>query len=162
MSWVVIEQARLEGVERFVENFSLTGVERRVKDLVIEKINSFINSIDPRNKAVFNLLNKIKYDALIKDSPQKLDLLRTLGLLDINEWLPSGHTLLHYAIIYKAERAVDFILFHPDFDLNRKDIGGQTIVEEMRKSGPPGMADYLEQKTDKAKSKITNWYVFER
>jgi formylglycine-generating enzyme required for sulfatase activity len=152
-SSVAIELALTDGPERFGSRLDLAELDLEAKAIVIKKIKSFEDSLDERKLAVFKILSKEKELALKGDSAKKLQKLMELGFLDVNAVSLSGHSLLLEAAYYDAKNIVDFLLSHRELDLDRKNKQGHNDIEELRLIGKTELADEIESKIGRKKSK---------
>ncbi len=145
-STAVIELAFSEGADRFLQNLYMRNLDRKVKNLVIEKIKAFGDSKDHLKQTVFNKLSEGKEDAIPENNSKKLEMLLSLNFVEINDVSISGHSLLLEAVYYEARNVIDFLISNPEFNINRKNKHGRTDIEELRLLGKTEMADYIEQK----------------
>ena len=153
VSSAVIELALIDGVDSFVQNLNLQGLNLASKELVIQKIRSFDKSKDARKRNVHLKFTEEKENALKENSYQKFENLIKLGFLDINAFNVSGHSLLLEAAYYEAKSIIDFLISNPKFDLQRKNKDGNNDIEELRLLGKNKIAAYIEKRRPDIKSK---------
>jgi ankyrin repeat protein len=104
-------------------------VERLVKDPRVNIHAVGGDNLTPLQWALANENNRIRYDTTKEEIFRIIRLLTFLGR-DVNAPEASGDTLLHYAVFYRCEKSIKFLIEN-HADVHQVDSKGHTAVQKL-------------------------------
>ena len=120
---------------------------------VVSDIKDWHKSQDNRQRKFAVELDKRWGKSIESGDTKTLQALADSRLFDINRKNVSGLSALLTASYYNQKSVIDWLLKHPDFDLNARNTDGYNLVEQLRLFGKTELADEIEKKRLDAKGR---------